>query len=188
MDTLWLTLRFVVSLAVVIGLIWGLARVKKRVSPKGAGTINLVSKVPVSKKGSLLLVEVGGKTMMLGATDTSITLLSVIDTAADIEEGKEDRRPVSLDSLLDEQLESGLMLDPDLQYPDLQYPDLQYPDLQYPDLQYPDLQYPDLQYPDSKEVAALHRPTGEGRLAGSVLSPTTWRQLTEVLREKTVRS
>jgi hypothetical protein len=37
-------------------------------------------------------------------------------------------------------------------------------------------------------VAALHRPTGEGRLAGSVLSPTTWRQLTEVLREKTVRS
>lgn len=168
MDTLWLTLRFVVSLAVVIGLIWGLARVKKRVSPKGTGTINLVSKVPVSKKGSLLLVEVGGKTMMLGATDTSITLLSVIETSADIEEAKEDRRPLSLDALLDEQLESGLMLDPDLQYPDLEYPDLQ--------------------YPDYKEVAALHRPTGEGRLAGSVLSPTTWRQLTEVLREKTVRS
>jgi len=168
MDTLWLTLRFVVSLAVVIGLIWGLARVKKRVSPKGTGTINLVSKVPVSKKGSLLLVEVGGKTMMLGATDTSITLLSVIETSADIEEAKEDRRPLSLDALLDEQLESGLMLDPDLQYPDLQYPDLE--------------------YPDYKEVAALHRPTGEGRLAGSVLSPTTWRQLTEVLREKTVRS
>ena len=163
MDTLWLTLRFVVSLAVVIGLIWGLARVKKRVSPKGAGSINLVSKVPVSKEGSLLLVEVGGKTMMLGATDTSITLLSVIDTAADIEESKEDRRLVSLDSLLDEQLESGLTLDQDLEYPDLEYP-------------------------DSKEVASLHRSTGEGRLAGSVLSPTTWRQLTEVLREKTVRS
>ena len=178
MDTLWLTLRFVVSLAVVIGLIWGLARVKKRVSPKGAGSINLVSKVPVSKKGSLLLVEVGGKTMMLGATDTSITLLSVIDTAADIEESKEDRRPVSLDSLLDEQLESGLTLDQDLQYQDLQYPDLEYQDLQYPDLE----------YPDSKEVASLRRSTGEGRLAGSVLSPTTWRQLTEVLREKTVRS
>ena len=163
MDTLWLIVRFVVSLAVVIGLIWGLARVKKRVSPKGAGTINLVSKVPVSKKGSLLLVEVGGKTMMLGATDTSITLLSVIETAADIEESKEDRRPVSLDSLLDEQLESVLALDPSLEYPDLEYPDY-------------------------KEVASLHRPTGEGRLAGSVLSPTTWRQLTEVLREKTVRS
>ena len=168
MDTLWLIVRFVVSLAVVIGLIWGLARVKKRVSPKGAGTINLVSKVPVSKKGSLLLVEVGGKTMMLGATDTSITLLSVIETAADIEESKEDRRPVSLDSLLDEQLESVLALDPGLEYPDLEYPDLE--------------------YPDYKEVASLHRPTGEGRLAGSVLSPTTWRQLTEVLREKTVRS
>ena len=85
MDTLWLILRFVVSLAVVIGLIYGLARVKKRVSPKGAGAITLVSKVPVSKKGSLLLVEVGGKTMMLGATDNSITLLSVIDTSAEID-------------------------------------------------------------------------------------------------------
>ena len=166
MDTVWLILRFVVSLAVVIALIWGLARVKKRVSPKGAGSIQLVSKVPISKKGSLLLVEVGGKTMMIGATDNNITLLSVIETTADIDEVKEDRRPVHLDSLLD----------PDLQYLDLQYPDLQYPDLQHPDL------------PDREAVASLHRPKGEGRLAGSVLSPTTWRQLTEALREKSVRS
>ena len=161
MDTVWLILRFVVSLAVVIALIWGLARVKKRVSPKGAGSIQLVSKVPISKKGSLLLVEVGGKTMMIGATDNNITLLSVIETTADIDEVKEDRRPVHLDSLLD-------------------------PDLQYLDLQYPDLQHPDL--PDREAVASLHRPKGEGRLAGSVLSPTTWRQLTEALREKSVRS
>ena len=127
MDTVWLILRFVVSLAVVIALIWGLARVKKRVSPKGAGSIQLVSKVPISKKGSLLLVEVGGKTMMIGATDNNITLLSVIETTADIDEVKEDRRPVHLDSLLD----------PDLQYLERQYPDLQYPDLQYPDLAAP---------------------------------------------------
>jgi flagellar protein FliO/FliZ len=166
MDTVWLILRFVVSLAVVIALIWGLARVKKRVSPKGAGSIQLVSKVPISKKGSLLLVEVGGKTMMIGATDNNITLLSVIETTADIDEVKEDRRPVHLDSLLD----------PDLQYLERQYPDLQYPDLQHPDL------------PDREAVASLHRPKGEGRLAGSVLSPTTWRQLTEALREKSVRS
>ena len=116
-------------------------------------------------------MEVGGKTMMIGATDNNITLLSVIETTADIDEVKEDRRPVHLDSLLD---------------PDLQYLERQYPDLQYPDLQYPDLQHPDL--PDREAVASLHRPKGEGRLAGSVLSPTTWRQLTEALREKSVRS
>ena len=171
MDTVWLILRFVVSLAVVIALIWGLARVKKRVSPKGAGSIQLVSKVPISKKGSLLLVEVGGKTMMIGATDNNITLLSVIETTADIDEVKEDRRPVHLDSLLD---------------PDLQYLERQYPDLQYPDLQYPDLQHPDL--PDREAVDSLHRPKGEGRLAGSVRSPTNGRQLSEALREKSVRS
>jgi flagellar protein FliO/FliZ len=168
MDTLWLILRFVVSLAVVIGLIYGLARVKKRVSPKGAGAINVVSKVPVSKKGSLLLVEVGGKTMMLGATDNSITLLSVIDTSAEIDGTKEDRRLVSLDSLLDEGFESARSLDADLQYPYLPSPELDAADID--------------------AVASVHRVTGEGRLAGSVLSPATWRQLTEVLRERTVRS
>jgi hypothetical protein len=37
-------------------------------------------------------------------------------------------------------------------------------------------------------LASLKKSQSDSKLAGSVLSPGTWRQLTEALREKTVRS
>ena len=60
MDTFWLVLRVVVSLAVVLGLIWALARVRKRVGPTGSDVVTVMSKIPVTKKGSVLLVKAGG--------------------------------------------------------------------------------------------------------------------------------
>ena len=79
MDTFSLVLKLVIALAIVLGLIWGLARVKKRINPTNSATIQVLSKIPVSRKGSLLLVEVGGKKLMIGATDNNISLLSEID-------------------------------------------------------------------------------------------------------------
>jgi len=148
MDTLWLILRLVLSLALVLGLIWGLARIKKRVSPTNAGTIQVLSKIPVSRKGSLMVVEVGGKKLVIGATDNSISLISEIDIAVEPHEIKEERRPVELDSYMIE------MLDP----------------------------------AEVDALASLKRTQPDSKLAGSVLSPDTWRQLAETLREKTVRS
>lgn len=148
MDTLWLILRLVLSLALVLGLIWGLARIKKRVSPTNAGTIQVLSKIPVSRKGSLLLVEVGGKKLMIGATDNNISLISEIDIAPNTHEIKEERRSVELDSYMME------MLDP----------------------------------AEIDALASLKKSRSDSKLAGSVLSPDTWRQLAETLREKTVRS
>lgn len=164
MDTVWLVLRFVLSLAVVLGLIWGLARVKKRISPTNSGTIQVLSKIPVSRKGSLLLVEVGGKKLMIGATDSNISLLSVIDMPPETLEIKEERRPVQLDSLMVELMDS------------------------------PDSAGFDLDLLDKETVTSLkHAPSlkheqSTSKLAGSVLSRDTWRALTETLREKTVRS
>jgi flagellar protein FliO/FliZ len=148
MDTLWLILRLGLSFALVLGLIWGLARIKKRVSPTNAGTIQVLSKIPVSRKGSLLLVEVGGKKLMIGATDNNISLISVVDIVPEIQELKEERRPVELDSYMME------MLDP----------------------------------AEVDALASLKKTQSDSKLAGSVLSPDTWRQLAETLREKTVRS
>jgi len=148
MDTLWLILRLGLSFALVLGLIWGLARIKKRVSPTNAGTIQVLSKIPVSRKGSLLLVEVGGKKLMIGATDNNISLISVVDIVPEIQELKEERRPVELDSYMME------MLDP----------------------------------AEVDALASLKKSQSDSKLAGSVLSPDTWRQLAETLREKTVRS
>lgn len=164
MDTVWLVLRFVLSLAVVLGLIWGLARVKKRISPTNSGTIQVLSKIPVSRKGSLLLVEVGGKKLMIGATDSNISLLSVIDMPPETPEIKEERRPVQLDSLMVELMDS------------------------------PDSAGFDLDLLDKETVTALKQShslkhsQSDSKLAGSVLSRDTWRALTETLREKTVRS
>ena len=158
MDTLWLILRLGLSFALVLGLIWGLARIKKRVSPTNAGTIQVLSKIPVSRKGSLLIVEVGGKKLMIGATDTSISLISEIEIAPETVELKEDRRPVELDpymfGMLDSPESMGFELDP----------------------------------AEMDALASLKKSQPESKLAGSVLSPGTWRQLAEALREKTVRS
>jgi flagellar protein FliO/FliZ len=158
MDTLWLILRLVLSLALVLGLIWGLARIKKRVSPTNAGTIQVLSKIPVSRKGSLLVVEVGGKKLVIGATDSSISLISEIDIAPETLEIKEERRPVELDSymigMLDSPESMGFDLDP----------------------------------AEVDALASLKKTQSDSKLAGSVLSPDTWRQLAETLREKTVRS
>lgn len=165
MDTFWLVLRVVVSLAIVMGLIWALARVKNRVSPKGASALQVLSKVPVSKRGSLLLVELGGKTLLIGSTDNAISLITEVDLTDDEEAAKQKRTPVDFDTILDEwrteAIDEGLPLAAE----------------------------PVAQEAPIGEVAiAAATPRNGGPLAGSVLSPQTWRQLTQVLREKTVRS
>ena len=77
-------LRVVVSLAVVLGLIWALARVRKRVGPTGSDVVTVMSKIPVTKKGSVLLVKAGGETLLLGATDTQISLLASVELPQDV--------------------------------------------------------------------------------------------------------
>ena len=158
MDTLSLVIKLVVALAVVVGLIWGLARAKKRISPTNSATIQVLSKVPVSRKGSLLLVEVGGKKLMIGATENNISLLSVIDMLPETPEIKEERRPVQLDSFVVQRSDS------------------------------PEALGFDLDLLDEDALASLKNSQADSALAGSVLSAHTWRQLAATLREKTVRS
>ena len=158
MDTLSLVIKLVVALAVVVGLIWGLARAKKRINPTNSATIQVLSKVPVSRKGSLLLVEVGGKKLMIGATENNISLLSVIDMLPETPEIKEERRPVQLDSFVVQRSDS------------------------------PEALGFDLDLLDEDALASLKNSQADSTLAGSVLSAHTWRQLAATLREKTVRS
>ena len=158
MDTFLLVLKLVIALAVVLGLIWGLARIKKRISPTNSATIQVLSKIPVSRKGSLLLVEVGGKKLMIGATDNNISLLSEIDMLPETPETNEVRHPVQLDSFM----------------------------LQHSDS--PEAIGFNLDLLDKDAIASLKNSQADSALAGSVLSAHTWRQLAATLREKTVRS
>lgn len=158
MDTFWLVLRVVVSLAIVIGLIWALARVRKRVSPKGASALQILSKVPVSKRGSILLVEIGGKTLLLGSTDSTISLLSEVDLSEDEDAAAQKRTPIDFSTLLDEWRAEGV----------------------------DDVSL--VAATPDEFAASIPVPRAQGPLAGSVLSPQTWRQLAQALREKSVRS
>ena len=160
MDAFWLLLRVAVSLVVVVALIWVLARVRKRVGPKGASSLQVVSKIPVSRRGALLLVEIEGRTLLLGSTETNISLLSQVERRDDEVAVKQERMPIDFDSLL-QQWDSGSLDDAPLQPYDPTGADLE------------------VIRPELRQQSAL---------AGSVLSPQTWRQLTQVLRERTVRS
>lgn len=160
MDTIWLVARVVVSLGVVLALIWALARVKKRVSPKGASALQVLSKTPVSKRGSLLLVQIGGRTLLLGSSDTNISLLTEVDLGEDSDGPRQERIPVDMDALIDEWRTDAMAEVPAL------------------------ASRADADQPEQVTDLA----SDGGPLAGSVLSPQTWRQLTQVLREKTVRA
>lgn len=74
----------VLPLAVVVGLILGVAWVIKRFMPgsrmlTGAGVMEIVARLPLSGKQSLLLVKVGRRLILLGVSAERITALDVLD-------------------------------------------------------------------------------------------------------------
>jgi flagellar protein FliO/FliZ len=79
-DTVFLALRVVVSLAVVIAAIWfiqrrlgGGRRLKSKSKP-----ISVVARQSVGAKASVAVVEFGGKRFLLGVTEHAV---SVLDSA-----------------------------------------------------------------------------------------------------------
>lgn len=73
-------LRLVVAIAVVIGLLLLTARLTRRVGLKGQSTdrnaLRVVSRQPLSRAASVAVVEVRGRTLVLGVTDHAVTLLT----------------------------------------------------------------------------------------------------------------
>ena len=158
MDTFWLALRVVLSLAVVLGLIWALARVRKRVSPAGAGAVTIMSKIPVTKKGAVLLVQAGDKTLLIGATDTQVSLLSVVDLPVENDEPKKERTVIDIDALVSQRQlhEYAAEIAPGAVV--------------------------------GQHSVSRSGSSNQSALAGSVLSPATWRQLADLVKDKTARS
>jgi flagellar protein FliO/FliZ len=78
MDTLFVGLRVVVSLGAVLAVIWYAHR---RIT-KGAGLtrsdrpITIVGRQSLSQKSSVVIIEADGKRLLLGVTDSTITVLS----------------------------------------------------------------------------------------------------------------
>jgi len=82
MSVLWLGFRLVASLAVILAMIAGLSWMAKRSKGMGfglgptKGAIVVRSREQLNRAGTIALIEVGDRALLVGATEQSITVLA----------------------------------------------------------------------------------------------------------------
>ncbi|GAB7049777.1 FliO/MopB family protein [Catenuloplanes indicus] len=79
-----LVLRITFSLAIVFGLMWGLARVlKKPLTGRHSGAaLDVLSRAQLSRGSSVALIRVVDRALIVGVTEGQVTLLGETDLAA----------------------------------------------------------------------------------------------------------
>ena len=80
MDTLFLALRVLLSLAAVLGVIWyAQRRISKGTRSKAGKTISVVGRQGIGAKASVAVIDVDGKRFLLGVTEHSVNILHTSD-------------------------------------------------------------------------------------------------------------
>jgi len=79
-----LVLRIGFSLLVVFGLMWGLAKVARRggVGRRGSGNLSVLNRQSLTRGSSVAVVQVADRALILGVTDTQVSLLGETDLDA----------------------------------------------------------------------------------------------------------
>lgn len=79
-----LVLRIGFSLLVVLGLMWGLAKMARRplTGNRGTGSLSVLTRQPLSRTSSVAVVQVADKAYVVGVTETHVSLLAETDLAA----------------------------------------------------------------------------------------------------------
>jgi len=152
-----LTIRLVVSLAIVVGLLLLLARFGARKFRGNAGAlVHVVPRQALSRTSSVSVVTVGTRVLVLGTTEQQISVLTELDPDE-----------LELDDVAD------LALVTELEQRDEIVPD----EIQPLDAPVEVTTAP-RSHRGSHRASPAARSTGSptGPLAGSVLSPQTWRQ------------
>ncbi len=77
-----LVVRVVFSLAVVLGLLWFVARHgSRRLGGAARAVVQVVARQPLARNASLAVVEVGGRVLVVGVSDSGVRLLTELDPA-----------------------------------------------------------------------------------------------------------
>ena len=77
-----LSLRILFSLLVVLGLLWGLARIARRpLSGRAGSPLTVVARAQLTRAAAVAVVQVGDRALVLGITDQSVNLLADTDPA-----------------------------------------------------------------------------------------------------------
>jgi flagellar protein FliO/FliZ len=77
--------EMLVGSLLVLGLVcvaaWLIVRIGTRRlwGPRGSGVLDVVARVPLEPRRSLYVVEVGGKTLLVGTSEMGLTVLSELD-------------------------------------------------------------------------------------------------------------
>ena len=76
------TLRVIFSLAVVLLLMWGLARLVRKPLGGRGGPLGVVARQALTRNASVAVIRVDGRALVLGVTETQVTLLTEVDLTA----------------------------------------------------------------------------------------------------------
>ncbi|MCZ4497964.1 MAG: hypothetical protein JWQ74_517 [Marmoricola sp.] len=166
-----LTIRLVVSLAVVVGLLLVLARLGAKKFRGGSGAlVHVVHRQPLSRTSAVAVVTVGSRVLVLGTTEHQISVLAELEPddldlgeviELDTYESSVDPHPTAALTLLSEPDES-----------DVTTPAA-------PDARAPRSHRGSHRAAPARKTAMQHAPqpvAATGPLAGSVLSASTWKQ------------
>ncbi len=78
-----LVLRIAFSLLIILGLMWGLARLARRpLAGRGNAALSVLSRQQLTRGSSVAVVRVVDRAYVLGVTDGQVSLLAETDLAA----------------------------------------------------------------------------------------------------------
>ncbi len=83
-----IVLRIGFSLLIVLGLMWGLAKLARRplTGHRGAGALTVLNRQQLGRASSIAVVRVADKALIVGVTDTQVSLLGETDLLTFVEE------------------------------------------------------------------------------------------------------
>lgn len=80
METVGLMLRIAISLVAVLGLMWLLARAaRKPLGQRATRALAVLARTQLSRHATVAVVKVGDRALVLGVTDSRVTLLGETD-------------------------------------------------------------------------------------------------------------
>ncbi|MCU1556584.1 MAG: fliO [Microbacteriaceae bacterium] len=84
MDSFFVALRVILSLAAVVGLLWVVQRrvTKGAKSTRATKLVRVVSRQGIAQKASVVVVDVEGQRFLLGVTEHSVTVLNTTELPA----------------------------------------------------------------------------------------------------------
>jgi flagellar protein FliO/FliZ len=179
MDSVELVGRVLVSLVVVLAVIWVLARKFRKSANggkrKGVGLIDVLGRQQLSRTASVAVVRVGSQALVVGITETQVNVLGETDLAAALAEVSV--APPARSTRVDVGRRPSAPIPAPIPAPGIPAPGAA------------NVPVPGR---DSRPLPAARASVAgdgadrpRGPLAGSALSPATWRQTIESLRDLT---